>query len=614
MGARTHASRSFLGALGVVFGDIGTSPLYAIREAFFGLHPVAPTRENVLGVLSLVVWSLTLIVSFKYLTFVLRANNRGEGGIFSLYALLGRRTSLLTLLALFGAALLYGDGIITPAISVLSALEGLGVATPVLGPLVTPLTLGVLVLLFSLQKRGTTRLGPIFGVVMAVWFFVLALLGVRGILHDPTVLAALDPRHAVAFFAHNGLRSFLSLGAVVLSVTGAEAIFADLGHFGSGPIRRAWFAVVFPALLLNYAGQAAIVIHAPEVEHPFYALVPEPLVYPAILLATAAAILASQAVLAGAFSLTRQATQLGFLPRVRIVHTSPHQRGQIYVPAVNWALGAACIGAVLLFRGSAGLAAAYGVAVTATMAITSVLFALVARQHLGWPFLSVVPLVAVFLVVDLGYFAANLLKVPDGGWLPILVAVVLVLVMLTWWEGRRILAVEVAKRSIPIDVFVERLRSAGPIRLRGAAVFLSSHPSGVPPSLLHHFGHLGVLPERLVFFTAIATDQPFVARARRVDVQDLGEGIYRVLAHYGFRQSPDAPDALRLARAQGLPVEPEGLRYFLGRETLLPTGKARLARWRKHLFLLLARNAERAASYFRIPAEQVVELGMEIEI
>lgn len=615
VGAREQSGRGlFLGALGVVFGDIGTSPLYAIREAFFGLHPVPPTEENVLGVLSLVAWSLALIVSLKYLTFVLRANNRGEGGIFALFSLLEKRTPLLTLLALLGAALLYGDGIITPAISVLSAVEGLGVATSALDPFVLPLTVAILVLLFSLQRRGTTELGPIFGRVMELWFLALALLGIRGILLEPSVLSALDPRHALAFFGHNGFRGFLALGAVVLCVTGAEALFADLGHFGPGPIRRAWSFVVFPALLLNYAGQAAVVLHAPEPGHPFYALVPSPLLYPMVLLATVAAIIASQAVIAGAFSLTRQASQLGFLPRVRIVHTSPRLRGQIFVPSVNLALGVACIAAVLFFRGSTGLAAAYGVAVTATMAITSFLFYFAAREHLGWPRLLALPLVALFLAIDLGYFAANFLKIPDGGWLPILVAVGLVFVMLTWWQGRRVLAVEVAKRSMPIDVFLDRLQAARPERLPGTAVFLSSSPTGVPPSLLHHFGHLGVLHERVVFFTAVAVDEPFVRRAGRVDCQDLGQGILRVLAYYGFRQTPDAPDAMRLAHEKGLAVEPEKLRYFLGRETLLPTGSSRIPAWRKKLFLLLSRNAERAASYFRIPPEQVVELGMELEI
>lgn len=615
MGVRNKGERGLaLGALGIVFGDIGTSPLYAIREAFFGLHPVEATEANVLGILSLVVWSLLLIVSLKYLVFVLRADNRGEGGVFSLFSLLERRTSLLTLLALFGAALLYGDGIITPAISVRSAVEGLGVATTAFEPFVLPLTVAILLLLFSLQRRGSAGLGAIFGRVMALWFFAIALLGIRGIVEAPGVLAAIDPRHALRFFADNGFRGFLALGTVVLSVTGAEAIYADLGHFGRSPIRRAWFFLVFPALLLNYAGQAAMVLGSRDLAHPFYALVPVPLRLPMVALATAAAIIASQATITGAFSITRQASQLGFLPRVRIIHTSRERRGQIYVPWVNRALGAACIGAVLIFHGSSGLASAYGVAVTASMAITTVLYAFVARQHLGWSLLAIFPFVAFFLAIDLAYLGANLFKVLDGGWLPILVAVSIVAVMSTWWEGRRARAVEVTKRSATIDSFLDRVRALSPPRVPGTAVFLSSSPTGMPPALLAHLSHLGVLHERIVLFTAIATDRPYVRRDERVEVQDLGEGVFRVLAYYGYMQTPDAPHALGLAKAGGLPIEVESLHYFLGRQTLLPSGHSPLPPWRKSLFLLLSRNAERAANYLRIPADQVVELGLEIEI
>lgn len=603
-----------IGALGVVFGDIGTSPLYTVREAFYGLHPVARTEANILGILSLVFWSLLVVVSLKYLTFVLRADNRGEGGIFSLLSLLEHRTSSLTLLALVGAALLYADGIITPAISVLSAVEGLGVATSAFDPFVLPAAVAILLFVFALQGRGSARLGAAFGPVMLLWFLALALLGIRGILMDPGVLVAADPRHAIRFFAANGFQGFLALGAVVLCVTGAEALYTDLGHFGRGPIRRAWAIFVLPALLLNYAGQAAVALHGAEREHVFYALVPQGLLYPMVALSTLAAIIASQAVISSAFSITRQATQLGFLPRVRTIHTSHELRGQIYLPSVNRALALACIGAVLLFQSSKGLAAAYGVAVTGNMVITSLLFARVAHRHFHWSHLFVVPLVALFLLFDLGFFGANLLKMRDGGWLPALVAAGIVTLMLTWWQGRRALAVEVADRSLSLDTFLEELEARQPLRIRGTAVFLSKSPSGVPPAIFQHFRHLGVIHERVVFYTAVAAEEPFVKDAERVDLQDLGGGIHRVLAYYGFMETPDAPDSLRRAKEKGLPIELGELRYFLGRDSLLPSGRSAMPAWRKRLFLLLSRNAATAGTYFRIPADQVVELGMEIEL
>lgn len=603
-----------LGALGVVFGDIGTSPLYTVREAFHGVHPVASTEENVLGILSLIFWALLVVVSLKYLVFVLRADDRGEGGIFALFSLLARRSAWVTLLTLLGAALLYGDGVITPAISVLSAVEGLEVATDAFRPFVVPLSVGILLLVFSLQRRGTGKLGSLFGWIMQLWFASLFLLGLRGVLLEPAILRALHPAHALAFFEHNGFRGFLALGAVVLCVTGAEAIYADLGHFGRSPIRRAWAFFVFPALLLNYAGQAAIVLHDPGVSHPFFALVPPPLLYPMVALATAAAILASQAVISGVFSITRQAVQFGFLPRVRIVHTSILRRGQIFVPSINQMLGAACVAAVLFFRDSKGLAAAYGLAVTGNMVITSLLFFRVARRRFRWPLALVLPLVGLFLVFDLGFFSANVLKLVDGGWVPVLVAVGIVLVMRTWAQGRRVLAQEVSKRSLPFDLFLERVHERRPNRVPGTAVFLSSSPSGVPAALLHHFRNLGVLHEKVVFFTAVAVARPVVQPPRRVDVQDLGDGISRVLAYYGYMETPNAPEAMRRAREAGLEIDPDDLHYFLGRQTIEPTGPAPLPGWQKQLFVFLARNAATAPGYFRLPADRVVELGMEIEI
>lgn len=537
-----------------------------------------------------------------------------RGGVFALFSLLPRRTATFTFLALLGAALLFGDGIITPAISVLSAVEGLSVVTPAFDPFILPLTVAILLLLFSLQRWGSGRLGVAFGRVMELWFFSLAILGIVGILHEPGVLVAAHPLHAIRFFEANGSRSLLTLGAVVLCVTGAEAIYADLGHFGRSPVRRAWVLFVFPALLLNYAGQAAMVLHAPEVGHTFFALIPGPLLYPMVALATLAAVIASQAVISGIFSLARQATQLGFLPRLRIIHTSRERRGQIYLPWVNRILGASCIGAVLLFRDSRGLAAAYGVAVTANMLITSLVFASVARGHFRWSPLLVLPLVSLFLAFELPYFAANLLKLVDGGWLPLLIAASGVLLMLTWSQGRRALAVEVVKRSVSIDLFMDRLRAAPLGRVRGTAVFLSSSPSGVPPELFHPFRDLGVLYEKLIFFTAVAIERPFVKEAERVDLQSLGEGVFRVIAYHGYMETPNAPASLRRAKEKGLPIEIEDLRYFLGRKSLLPTGTSTMPAWRKKLFLLLSRNAATASTYLRIPPEKVVELGMEIEI
>lgn len=599
----------------MVFGDIGTSPLYAIREAFFGVHPLPPDRENVLGILSLIFWSLIVVVSLKYLVFVLRADNRGEGGIFALLSLLGaRRAGAVTLLALVGASLLYGDGIITPAISVLSAVEGLEVATSTFRPVVLPLTVAILLLFFAVQRWGTGRLAMAYGWVMQGWFASLFLLGLRGVLLEPAVLEAANPAHALIFFERNGFDGFVALGAVVLCVTGAEAIYADLGHFGRSPIRWAWGLVVLPALLFNYAGQAAILLRDPGASHPFFALVPAPLLYPMVVLATTAAVVASQAVVSGAFSITRQAVQLGFLPRVRIVHTSRVIRGRIFVPTINRLLAVACVGAVLVFRDSDGLAAAYGLAVTGNMVITSLLYYLVARRSFAWSAAFALPLVGLFLVFDLGFLSANLVKLVHGGWVPALVATGLVLVMRSWEEGRRVLGAEVARRSPPLDVFLEELRERKPVRIPGTAVFLSSNPTGLSPAFVHHFRSIGVLHESVVFFTAVSVERPAVPNSERVDVQKLDAGMYRAIAYYGYMETPDVPRDVELVRQAGLPVDPAGVHYFLGRQVVVSTGTSDLAGWRKRLFLFLSRNAATAPSFFRLPAERVIEIGLEIEI
>ena len=619
-GAKRNAALA-LGALGVVFGDIGTSPLYTMKECFFGLHPIPPTHANVLGVLSLVFWSLTMVVAFKYIGFIMKADNRGEGGIFALLALLpsarSRGSGAVVLGALFGAALLYGDGIITPAISVLSAVEGLEMATSAAKPAVVPLTVMILFALFVLQHRGTAGIGSIFGPVMASWFVVVAALGIGGIVRNPVVLQAVNPYHAVWFFLHNGFHGFLVLGAVVLCLTGAEALYADLGHFGRRPIRLAWFALAFPALLINYAGQGAILLASPQTAdiNPFFALVPRSLLYPVVALATAATVIASQALISGAFSLTRQAVQLGYLPRVHIVHTSGETEGQIYIPWVNRMLMVACIALVVTFQRSGQLASAYGVAVTANMAITSMLYFQVARHTWSWSYWKALPLVAIFLLFDLSFFGANILKVVDGGWVPLVVAVGILAVMLTWRDGRAALREQIVSRTLPLDLFLEDVRRREPRRVPGTAVFLASNPVGTPPAMLHHFKHNQILHDQVVLLSIVVReDIPLGNKAERVHVEELGEGFYRVQASYGFMETPNVPDALRQAWRQGLTTDPATTSFILGRETLLTTGRSRMMHWRKTLFRFLSRNAEPATAYFGLPPGRVVELGMQVEL
>jgi KUP system potassium uptake protein len=619
-----------LGALGVVYGDIGTSPLYALTECFRGVHSVAPTPENILGVVSLVFWALTFVVTFKYLVFVMRADNRGEGGILALFALVRPRGEargrawLLVGLGLFGAALLYGDGVITPAITVLGAVEGLSVATPAFEHLVVPVSVGILVLLFWLQKRGTMTIGRLFGPVMLLWFVSISLLGIRGILMHPAVVRALDPRQAIALFGRDGTAGFLVLGGVVLVVTGAEALYADMGHFGRRPIRAAWFALVLPALLLNYFGQAAnLLVHPDALRNPFYALVPEALLWPMIAIATLAAIVASQALISGAFSLTRQAVQLGYSPRVTIVHTSSTEIGQIYIPEVNTALGVACVALVLGFRSSSALAAAYGIAVTGTMMITSILFHQVAVRRWRWPEWQASLLTALFLVVDLAFFGANIVKVGDGGWVPLAVALGIYTLMTTWKRGRDVLGAFSRENSLPMDLFLDDIRRRKPLRVPGTAVFMSSDPSGAPPVLLHHLKHNKVLHERVILVSVMNEEIPQVPERERVDFRDLGEGFYQVEARYGFMETPNVPELLRSLEHRGdadamglggIVVKPLDTTFYLGRETLLPGGPSRLARWRKRLFIVMARNAVPASRFFALPANRVVEMGAQIQL
>jgi KUP system potassium uptake protein len=611
-----------LAALGVVYGDIGTSPLYAVRECFFGDYAVPPTPANILGVLSLIFWAIVFVISIKYLTFIMQADNRGEGGIMALTALLraqrgsGREGRFaLIALGLFGASLLYGDGMITPAISVLSAVEGLQVATVFFQPYVIPIAIAILVGLFLVQHHGTGRVGAIFGPVTLSWFVVLAALGIRGIVGAPHVLAALNPVHGVAFFARNGGHGFLVLGAVFLVATGGEALYADMGHFGKRPIRLAWFAVVLPGLLLNYFGQGALLLTEPQAAHnPFYRLAPSWALYPMVLLATAATIIASQAIISGCFSLTRQAIQLGYLSRLPIHYTSSEEIGQVYMPSVNRILMLATIGLVIAFRTSSNLAAAYGVAVVTTMVITTMLFYVVARDIWQWSrWAAGVPAVA-FLVVDLGFFAANMAKVEHGGWFPLLIAAVIFALLSTWRRGRRILGQKLRAGTLPIERFLDELTTTPATRVPGTAVFLTGDPEGVPVALLHNLKHNHVLHERVVLLTIVTEEIPHVTAGYRVQFEPLRNGFYRVIGHYGFMEQPNIPSLLRLVKMNGVGFDVMKTTFFLGRETLIASRQPTMARWRKNLFAFMARNAQRATAYFRIPPNRVIEIGVQIEL
>jgi KUP system potassium uptake protein len=613
-----------LTALGVVYGDIGTSPLYALRECFKPEYGIRPMPESILGVLSLILWSLILVVSIKYIVFILRADNRGEGGILALLALLLQqrrraddqpRRLALVMLGLFGAALLYGDGIITPAISVLGAVEGLEVATPALGHVVVPITLVILFALFMVQRYGTARVGTAFGPTMLVWFFTISVLGVRAIIRNPEVLQAANPWHGVEFFLQHGMAGFLTLGAVVLVVTGGEALYADMGHFGKRPIRIAWFAVVLPALILNYFGQGALLLRDPSAaSNPFYLLAPSAFQWPLLIIATAAAIVASQALISGAFSLTQQSIQLGYSPRMQIVHTSKLEAGQIYIPEVNKALMVGCLILVLYFQNSSNLSAAYGIAVTGTMAITSLLFAVVARMRWGWSKLNVWTLTGAFMLIDLSFLTANVVKIEHGGWVPLIMAMAVYTLMSTWKRGRLQLNEIQTGNALPLDVFLTSLERSPPVRVRGTAVFMTSTPEGVPVVLLHHLKHNKVLHETIVLLSVQTRGIPEVAQEHQLTVEPMGQGFFRLVGNYGFMQSPNIPELLVHASARGgIAIPPMETSYYLGRERLVLTGHAKMSRWRKSLFALMSRNARSATEFFQIPPNRVIELGAQIE-
>jgi KUP system potassium uptake protein len=612
-----------LTALGVVYGDIGTSPLYALRECFKAEYGITPTHDSILGVLSLILWSLILVVSVKYIVFILRADNRGEGGILALLALLlqqKRREGdvrvrlALVALGLFGAALLYGDGVITPAVSVLSAVEGLEVSAPALTPFVMWISLVIIVGLFMVQRFGTARVGTAFGPIMLIWFFTIATLGVRSVILAPSVLLAINPVYAVRFFIEHGTAGFLTLGAVVLCITGGEALYADMGHFGKRPIRVAWFAIVFPALLLNYFGQGALLLREPMASaNPFYLLAPKAFQWPLLIIATVAAVVASQALISGAFSLTQQSVQLGYSPRMQIIHTSMQEAGQIYIPEVNKALLVGCALLVIGFQNSSNLAAAYGIAVTGTMGITSMLFAVVARSRWNWSLGHVLTVTAAFLAIDLSFLAANVIKIEHGGWVPIAIAIGVYTLMSTWKRGRSELNRIQLASSIPLETFLESIKSKPPARVRGTAVFMTSTPEGVPVVLLHHLKHNKMLHQTVVLLSVQTRGIPEVPAERRVTVEDLGQGFHRVVAMFGFMQTPNVPEVLKAASESGLAFPPMDTSYFLGRERLVIAHKARMRRWRKKLFALMSRNARSATEFFQIPPNRVVELGAQIE-
>jgi KUP system potassium uptake protein len=612
-----------LGALGVVYGDIGTSPLYAMNECLLATkaHAVAPTLANVLGVLSLFFWTLMLVVVVKYLVFVLRADNRGEGGILALAALVAQKTkpgamlAIPLLLALFGAGLLYGDGVITPAISVLGALEGLSEQSPKLTPYVDPLATVILIALFSVQRFGTAKIGSIAGWVMLIWFIAIGFAGIPHILERPEVLRAISPHYAALFLYHHGWAGFVLLGLVVLCVTGAEALYADMGHFGRTPIRVAWTFVVFPGLLLNYFGQGALFLeHGTLVSNGFYDLVPKVLLIPMMTLATMAAIIASQALISGAFSLTNQAVQLGYFPRVKVVHTSSRVEGQIYIPDVNYALMIACVALVWMFETTTNLAAAYGIAVTGTMAITSFLFFRVCRNNWGYSLPRALAIFIPFIIIDLAFFSSNALKLVAGGWFPLLLGSCVFIIMTTWWRGRRVLSDVMAAASMPTDVFLVDIAHAPLPRVSGTAVFMSSVSDGIPNVLLHHVKHNKVLHKQVVLLSVVTDNVPFVVGTNALSVRELGQGFFRVVAHVGFMQQPNVPKILRRCQRQNLFAQPADTTFYLGRQTLLTSGTSNIARWRKLLFAFLSRNARTPTAFFGLPPNRVVELGAQIEL
>jgi KUP system potassium uptake protein len=610
-------------ALGIVYGDIGTSPLYAMRECFYGSHAVGVTRANVFGVLSLIFWSLIVVVTLKYHVYVIRFDNRGEGGILALMGLVrmdkDRRAAVqATLIAMgvFGAALLYGDGIITPAISVLSAVEGLELATPFFTPYVLPITIVILILLFMFQRRGTSGVGSVFGPIMVFWFGTLAVLGVHGIIGEPSVLFALNPLYAIRFFIANGVHGFLVLGAVFLVTTGGEALYADLGHFGEKPIQVDWFSIVGPSLMLQYLGQGALLLRNPQAAHnPFYLLAPRWALYPLVGLAAIATVIASQAIISGVYSLTSQAIQLGYLPRMEIIHTSKAEMGQIYMPSVNWALMVATIALVLGFRNSSNLASAYGVAVSTTMLITTILAFVVARDLLHWNLAKAGLITAGFLIGDVAFLSANYVKIVHGGWFPLVVASAVFTVMMTWRKGRQILTARLREGSISAEEFVVSLRMRTPVRVPGTAVFMHRASEVVPAALLHSLKHYKALHQQVLLLSVMVEEVPHLRDDERLQIEELGEGIYRLAGRYGFMEEPDVPALLaRVSAEHRLTIPEMDTTYFLGRETLIITSRpSGMAMWRERLFASMMRNSASAARFFRLPPNRVVELGAQIE-
>jgi KUP system potassium uptake protein len=611
-----------LAALGVVFGDIGTSPLYTMKEVFSaGHHPIALNVGNVYGILSLITWALIMIVSVKYVAFIMRADNRGEGGIMALLALASRNAKTgsdkqryIMLLGILGACMFYADGMITPAISVLSAIEGLEVAAPHLHHAIVPITLVVLFGLFWAQSKGTAVMGAFFGPIMLLWFGSLAVLGIINIAHDTTILHALNPAYAVGFFTHQPWLAFVALGAVVLAVTGAEALYADMGHFGRFPIRLAWFGFVLPALLLNYFGQGALILHNAEaIKNPFYLLAPEWVLFPLIVLATLATVIASQAVISGAFSVSRQALQLGYLPRMHIQHTSESTQGQVYMPRINWGLMVAVMVLVISFKSSGNLAAAYGIAVTGDMVITTLLASIVFREIWGWSWLRTGALVALFLIVDVAFFAANVLKIPDGGWVPLLIGIVIFTMMLTWKTGRSLLYNRLKSEAMALDPFIEAIGAHPPARVPGTALFMTPNPEGVPHAMLHNLKHNKVLHEKVVILTVRFLDYPHTSREERVEVERLPYGFNRVTINYGFKDEPDLPRDLLLCGESGLELDPMDTSFFIGKEILKASGALGMAYWRKKIFIGLFRTAETITNQFKLPPNRVVELGAQVK-
>lgn len=620
-GTQSGIVKLAVGAIGIVFGDIGTSPLYAFRETFAGHHKLALDQDHILGVISLMFWSMMLVVTLKYVTVIMRADNKGEGGSLALLALINSQsatkkwTSGIVLLGVFATALFYGDSMITPAVSVLSAVEGLAVYNPRLEPLILPAAVLILFGLFSIQRSGTSRVGALFGPIMLLYFCTIATLGVISIILSPGILVALNPYWAVYFFVTDPLPAFLALGSVVLAVTGAEALYADMGHFGRNPIRVSWLVFVLPALMLNYMGQGALLVREgyAALDSPFYNLAPSWLQLPLIGIATLAAIIASQAVISGAFSVTQQAIQLGFMPRLRISHTSASTVGQIYIPLVNWGLMVMVILLVLTFQTSSNLTAAYGIAVTGAMFIDNVLLTVVLFRLWKWHWAGAVALLSVFYIVDGAYFAANLTKVPDGGWFPLFVGFVIFTLLTTWSRGRQLMIERLRESAMPIPVFVASAANSA-VRVPGTAVFMTSAADGVPHALLHNLKHNKVLHERVILLTVKIVDEPVVPDDRRCQLEDLGRGFFRLILRYGFMQEPDVPAALKRIHECGQTFRMMDTSFFLARQTLLPSSKPGMAVWREKIFAWMLRNAESAMEFFRLPTNRVVELGSQVEI